>query len=156
MHERVTFDDRTWTIDRAAVAPTGEESPLPVVGVEKYDDDGSAVSVPLGRIAGSRSGDKGGNATLGIWALSDEAHNFLTSWWTPENVATLLPPEARSELHLWAIPSLRALGVSVTGWLGLGTASNIALDTQAKGLGEFVRARHLRVPQSVLDSVRRG
>ena len=111
------------------------------------------VSVPLGRIAGSRSGDKGGNATVGIWALTDEAYAFLTDWWTHENVAGLLPPEEYSGLRLWAIPSLRALGVTVTGWLGLGTASNVALDTQAKGLGEFLRARHVQVPQAVLDSI---
>ena len=86
----------------------------------------TCVSVPLGGIAGSRSGDKGGNATLGIWALSEEAHEFLSWWWTEDNAASLL------------------------------TATNIALDTQAKGLGEFVRARHLTVPRSVVESVSRG
>ncbi|GAA4261233.1 acyclic terpene utilization AtuA family protein [Dietzia aurantiaca] len=162
--ERVTFEGRTWLVERTAEAAPAEQIPLPVVGTgaaTRGDDDNYAssvehselVSVPLGRIAGSRSGDKGGNATVGIWALTDEAYAFLTDWWTHEKVAGLLPPEEYSGLRLWAIPSLRALGVTVTGWLGLGTASNVALDTQAKGLGEFLRARHVQVPQAVLDSI---
>lgn len=160
VRERVTFGDRTWEVERAASPAAGAQTPLPAVGEgsagEGKHDDNTAVSVPLGRIAGSRSGDKGGNATLGIWALSAEAHEFLAGWWTPENVAGLLPLEEHFGLRLWAIPTLRALGVTVTGWLGMGTASNLDLDTQAKGLGEFLRSRHLRVPQSVLDSVSRG
>jgi len=155
VRQRVTFDGRRWEVERAVVAPASEQTPLPGVGGSPLDDDEAPVSVPLGRIAGSRSGDKGGNATLGIWALSDEAHEYLARWWTEENVAGLLPPEEYLGLTLWSIPSLRALGATVTGWLGLGTATNIALDTQAKGLGEFVRARHLPVPQRVLDSVSR-
>ncbi|KAA0918865.1 acyclic terpene utilization AtuA family protein [Dietzia sp. ANT_WB102] len=155
--ERVTFEGRTWEVERAPALAAVDETPLPEVGTGKYEyDDETGVSVPLGSIAGSRSGDKGGNATLGIWALSDEAHEFLSRWWTEDNVASLLPPEEYSALRLWAIPSLRALGVTVTGYLGLGTATNIALDTQAKGLGEFVRARHLTVPRSVVESVSRG
>lgn len=163
--ERVTFEGRTWEVERAAAPTPVEQTPLPEVGAaaatrgnDDHDDVSSTagadlVSVPLGRIAGSRSGDKGGNATVGIWAQSDEAYAFLTDWWTQENVAGLLPPEEYSELRLWAIPSLRALGVTVTGWLGLGTASNLALDTQAKGLGEFLRACRVQVPQAVLNTI---
>ena len=42
---------------------------------------------------------------------------------------------------------------NVSGFYGdrRGVADNLALDPQAKGLGEFVRARHLEVPAELMD-----
>ncbi len=153
VQERVSVGGSTRTISRADVPTQTTLTPLPRVGGAALANE-PTVSVPLGSIAGSRSGDKGGNATLGVWALSTEAFEFLRAWWTPENVAGLLPDHSCSELRLWTIPTVRALGVTIVGWLGEGTASNLDLDTQAKGLGEFVRSRHLSVPKSVIDTVR--
>ncbi|OZF42622.1 acyclic terpene utilization AtuA family protein [Rhodococcus sp. 14-2470-1a] len=153
VQERLSVGGSTRTINRAVVPTQTTVTPLPQVGGAALPIE-STVSVPLGSIAGSRSGDKGGNATLGVWTLSTEAFEFLRAWWTPENVAGLLPDHPRSELRLWTIPTVRAVGVTIVGWLGDGTASNLDLDTQAKGLGEFVRSRHLSVPASVMDTVR--
>lgn len=152
--ERVTMDDKSWQVQRTQPGPI-RDVPLaaPLDSPEPDADPADLVNVPLGRIAGSRSGDKGGNATLGVWARSDEAYQFLRRWWTPDHVADLLHSRTSPgvTLRLWHLPTLRAVGVTVVGWLGQGTATNIALDTQAKGLGEFVRSRHIEVPRILLD-----
>jgi hypothetical protein len=102
-------------------------------------------------VFGARSGDKGGDATLGLWARSDAAHEWLSSWWDDEHVAWLLGEDAAGcGRRLRALPRLRAVGVTVVGFLGRGVADNLALDPQAKGLGEFVRARHVDMPEEPL------
>lgn len=152
VRERVTIDDRTWHVPRVQpeaardiVMNLPPTSPTPTDSVDH-------VRVPLGRIAGSRSGDKGGNATLGVWARTDAAHEFLCEWWTPEHVGELLGAGRDVTLRLWHLPNLRAVGATLVGWLGQGTATNILLDTQAKGLGEYVRARQIEIPRVLLDA----
>ncbi|MEJ2863137.1 acyclic terpene utilization AtuA family protein [Actinomycetospora sp. OC33-EN07] len=111
----------------------------------------ATTRAPLGRVAGARSGDKGGNATLGLWARDDDAYAWLAAWWDDEHVAWLLGEDAAGcPRRLWAFPRLRAVGVTVVGFLGRGVADNLALDPQAKGLGEFVRARHVDIPEELL------
>lgn len=152
VNERVTVNDRTWTVSRAQ-PEVALDIPL-----KQLTTPGAAsnpvelLRAPLGRIVGSRSGDKGGNATLGIWARTDAAYEFLYEWWTPEHVSALLGASPDVTLRLWHLPNLRALGATVVGWLGKGTATNTLLDTQAKGLGEFVRARHIEMPKVLLES----
>ncbi len=36
----------------------------------------------LGYVVGARSGDKGGDANLGDWARTDDAHEWLAGWLT--------------------------------------------------------------------------
>ncbi|MDD7965812.1 acyclic terpene utilization AtuA family protein [Actinomycetospora lemnae] len=149
----VGLDDRTWTVAPPTPAasergvPTPRSSEIPV-----RDDPGAPTTrVPLGRLVGARSGDKGGNATLGLWARDDAAYAWLSSWWGDEHVAWLLGEDAAGcPRRLWTFPHLRAVGVTVVGLLGRGVADNLALDPQAKGLGEFVRARHVDIPEELL------
>ena len=64
----------------------------------------------------------------------------------------LLGPDAEGcALRRWALPNVRAVGVTVVGFLGRGVADNLRLDAQAKGLGEFVRARHVDIPEELLS-----
>ncbi len=148
----VGLGDRTWTVpppapdtasERGVRAPRSSEIPV--------RSDSPTATVPLGRLVGARSGDKGGNATLGLWARDDDAYAWLSAWWDDEHVAWLLGEDAAGcGRRLWALPELRAVGVTVVGFLGRGVADNLALDPQAKGLGEFVRARHVEVPEELL------
>ena len=52
---------------------------------------GPTVRVPLGRPFGTRSGDKGGNANCGVWALSDESYSFLNEYLTVDEFKRLVP-----------------------------------------------------------------
>ncbi len=48
------------------------------------------------------------------------------------------------------LPNLRALNFVVEGLLGEGVAAQARFDPQAKGLGEWLRARHLDIPEALL------
>ena len=160
----VGLGDRTWTVppptsdgtnvdDRVRAVPENERRVRCFASSESAvrSDTGTTVRVPLGRLVGARSGDKGGNATLGLWARDDDTYAWLSAWWDDEHVAWLLGEDAAGcGRRLWALPELRAVGVTVVGFLGRGVADNLALDPQAKGLGEFVRARHVEVPEELL------
>ncbi|MFC5137323.1 acyclic terpene utilization AtuA family protein [Actinomycetospora rhizophila] len=146
----VGLADRTWTVPPPAVEPSERGLRAPRSSEQRVRSD-STVHAPLGRLVGARSGDKGGNATLGLWARDDDAYAWLSSWWDDEHVAWLLGEDAAGcTRRLWAFPALRAVGVTVVGFLGRGVADNLALDPQAKGLGEFVRARHVDIPEELL------
>lgn len=164
-------------------------------------DEGPQVRVPLGWIAGARSGDKGGNANVGVWipdpveieavalaageadALVDpvavtpedaarlwesddplqvddeavERADLVYGWLCalldrPGAVAELIPEAEGLPVQVVPLPNLRAVNVVIIGLLGRGVSENTSLDPQAKGLGEYLRARHICVPTHLLDT----
>ena len=106
--------------------------------------------VPLGTVAGARSGDKGGNANVGLWARTDDAAGWLLAWCTEANVRALLPEADGLRVDVHPLANLRAVNVVLHGLLGEGVASSSRFDPQAKGLGEYLRSRHVDVPVSLL------
>jgi hypothetical protein len=127
-------------------SPGGQPPQTPPTYVQ-----GDTVRMPLGTFLGARSGDKAGNATLGVWARDDAAHRWLRSWWSESRLRELLPETGGLELRLWEFPLLRACGVTVVGLLGAGVAANHALDGQAKALGEYLRAKVADIPADLLN-----
>ena len=106
---------------------------------------------PLGRVAGARSGDKGGNANIGLWTRDDAGYAWLAAFLTAERVRELLGPEAAAlPIDVHPLPNLRAVNVVVHGLLGDGVASSTRPDPQAKGLGEYLRSRVVDVPEELL------
>lgn len=137
--------------DAVEVAPTLAEPTeavvpaYPVVAVP----EGPSRRAPLGLVAGARSGDKGGNANLGVWVRTDEEYAWLEALLTVETLRTLVPDAGRVER--FALPNLKALNFVLHGLLGEGVASSTRLDPQAKSLGEFLRAKHVDIPISLLE-----
>jgi hypothetical protein len=124
----------------AAVAPPQPE-PLP---------PGPARRAPLGLIAGARSGDKGGSANVGVWVRTDEAWRWLANTLTVEKLRELLPEAADLPVTRHMLPNLRAVNFVVDDILGQGVAYQARFDPQAKGLGEWLRSRHVEIPESLL------
>jgi hypothetical protein len=210
------------TIDSEPVSDLPASATLPPGAVHDVDDSGfgfwsppapasdlvwqeryrrsPSQPVPLGRVAGARSGDKGGTANVGLWipdpveaeaialaagevdtlivpevrsaqdvvrlweqesalptdaaasAAADEAYQWLDLFTTaPGAVAFLIPEAADLEYRVVLFPHLRAVNICVKGLLGRGVSENSSLDPQAKGLGEYVRARVVDVPTGLLD-----
>jgi hypothetical protein len=106
--------------------------------------------VPLGTIIGARSGDKGGNANVGLWARSADAWTWLRSFLTIEQFRALLPEADDLEVRRFEFPNLSALNFVVVGLLGEGVASSTRPDPQAKGLGEYLRSRVVDIPVGLL------
>jgi hypothetical protein len=114
---------------------------------------GPTRRIALGRLCGARSGDKGGNANLGVWTRSDAAYAWLAGFLTPARLQALLPETARLEVRRFELPNLRALNFVIVGLLGEGVASSTRADPQAKSLGEWLRAREADVPEALLGGV---
>jgi len=107
------------------------------------------VRIPLGRIAGARSGDKGGNANVGLWARSDEAYDWLRRELTVPRFRELLTEAAGLGVQRYELPNLRAINFVVEGLLAPGVAATTRPDAQAKGLGEYLRSRTVSVPAAL-------
>jgi hypothetical protein len=141
---------------RVDIAPAGETravAPVPEPDLGRYHG-GSTRRVPLGTIVGARSGDKGGSANVGVWARSDNAFRWLAGELTAGRFRQLLPETSSLPVKRTLLPNLRAVNFVVDGILGDGVASNARHDPQAKALGEWLRARYVDVPESLLPAER--
>lgn len=110
------------------------------------------VDGPLGLIAHARSGDKGGNANVGVWVSDPAAWPWLAATLTVERFKALLPETARLTVDRYELPNLRALNFVVHGLLDGGATEARRLDGQAKALGEWLRARHVPIPARLLPA----
>lgn len=113
-------------------------------------DWGPTRRLPLGVVAGARSGDKGGSANIGLWARSDEAYRWLDESLSTARLVELLPEADGLVISRHRLPNLRAVNFVIEGILGRGVAENVRFDPQAKGLGEWLRSRHVDVPERLL------
>jgi hypothetical protein len=111
---------------------------------------GPVREVPLGTIAAARSGDKGGNANIGVWVRTDDQWRWLAGALTVERLTQMLPESAGLPVTRSVLPKLRAVNFVIEGILGQGAAYQARFDPQAKGLGEWLRARHIAIPEELL------
>ncbi len=125
--------------------PTGEPAHIPVTAWT-----GPTQRAPLGTVIGARSGDKGGDANLGVWARTDQAHAWLRGFLSTPRLKGLLPECARLDVERFELPNLRALNFVIHGLLGEGVAASTRFDPQAKALGEWLRSRVVDIPEAVL------
>ena len=109
------------------------------------------LRAPLGTLVGARSGDKGGNANIGVWTETDAAFGWLARGLTVEKLRELLPETADLRIDRHELPNIRALNFVVHGMLGEGVAAGTRQDAQAKGLGEWLRSRHVNIPLALIE-----
>jgi len=138
---RVEIPCATDTLELAPVDPPALPEPLPA---------GPTRRVPLGRIAAARSGDKGGSANVGVWVRTEEQWRWLANTLTVELLKQLLPETAVLPVTRHLLPNLRAMNFVIEGILGQGVAYQARFDPQAKGLGEWLRSRHVDIPERLL------
>lgn len=145
------------TVSVGAAQPPGSESAaaegrVPAVALPSPPPpDAESVQVPLGRLCGARSGDKGGNANVGLWTSTPEAYAWLVDYLGVERFRALVPEAAGLDVQRHRFDNLLALNFVVAGLLGRGVADSTRSDPQAKGFGEYVRAKVVDVPASLLD-----
>ena len=106
--------------------------------------------MPLGRLCGARSGDKGGAANVGLWAVSPAAYAWLRGYLTVDRFKGLLTEAASLPVERYELPNLLALNFVVPGLLAPGVSGTTRPDAQAKGLGEYLRSRLVPVPAALL------
>ncbi|MFG2135422.1 acyclic terpene utilization AtuA family protein [Streptomyces sp. NPDC048650] len=147
-------------VPHTAVLPDGTRVPIPPPSEvrewerladpelpEPLDPALPTRRAPLGLVAGARSGDKGGSANIGVWARTDRAWRWLAHSLTTDRLRELLPECADLPVDRHLLPGLRALNFVVDGLLGEGVAAQARFDPQAKAVGEWLRSRHMDIPE---------
>ncbi|MDQ0787647.1 hypothetical protein QFZ64_003144 [Streptomyces sp. B3I8] len=137
-----------------AVPDSGVPGDVPEPPLPAPLPPGPVRRAPLGLVAGARSGDKGGDANIGVWVRTEEAWRWLAHELTTDRLRQLLPETRAAGLTVTrhVLPNLRALNFVVTGILGEGVAAQVRFDPQAKALGEWLRSRHLDIPEALLTT----
>jgi hypothetical protein len=138
------------TVQVDSVIPPGEVSLQLPSGPAAAAPGGPTRRAPLGVVVGARSGDKGGNANLGVFARSDEAWAWLDGFLTRDRLRELLGEIADLQVDRYRLPALRSLNFVVHGLLDEGVAASTRQDPQAKSLGEWLRARVVDIPEALL------
>lgn len=111
--------------------------------------EAGGVVLQLGELFGARSGDKGGTANVGVWARSAAAWEWLREELTADRLRALLPETATLDITRVELPNLRAVNFVIDDILGEGVAYGARFDAQAKGIGEWLRSRHVAVPEAL-------
>ncbi len=151
-HTVVHGDGRREVVPAPAVskgeATSQSQSQPPALGAEL--DFGPTVDAALGSIVQARSGDKGGSANVGLWVDNDDAYDWLRATMTVDRVHALLPETAGMRIDRYELPNLRAINFVIQGLLDGGATEARRFDKQAKALGEWLRARHVAIPEKLL------
>ena len=148
--EKVHFDGKT-----TEVIPTSQldfeevyyqKEPAEVKQITENPD----TEIFFGDIFGTRSGDKGGCANLGVWSKNPEAYGFLFDYLTVGKLKELLPDLKSFEIDRFELPNILSLNFYIHGILQDGVSSSTRMDGQAKSLGEYLRAKKINVPKIIL------
>ena len=138
------------TREVSSVIPPGDVGVEPSAGPVASAPAGPTTRAPLGAVFGTRSGDKGGNANLGVFARSDEAWAWLDAFLSVDRLRALLPELAELPVDRYRLPAIRSLNFVIHGLLEEGVAASTRQDAQAKSLGEWLRARVVDLPEVLL------
>ncbi|MFJ8083494.1 acyclic terpene utilization AtuA family protein [Streptomyces sp. NPDC096205] len=147
-HTAVLDDGRRIAVTPSADSLVLDDVPQPLLPAPL--PAGPVRRAPLGLVAGARSGDKGGDANVGVWARTEEAWRWLAHELTVRRFQQLIPESDGLKVTRHVLPNLRALNFVVEGVLGEGVAARHRFDPQAKALGEWLRSRHLDIPEALL------
>ncbi|MDC0873965.1 DUF1446 domain-containing protein, partial [Gammaproteobacteria bacterium] len=123
-----------------------QKNPIEIAPTPK----GKTQKTPLGTLYGARSGDKGGCANLGVWAKTDAAYSFLFNFLTVTKLKELMPDLHKYKIDRYDLPNIKSLNFYIHEILEDGVSSNNRKDGQAKSLGEYLRAKIVDIPCSIL------
>ncbi|MCW2847308.1 MAG: hypothetical protein JWR90_1282 [Marmoricola sp.] len=136
--------------------PPVATQPVPTAdpGVTGPPDDAITRRIALGTFVHARSGDKGGDANVGLWVRAGERQAAQRQWLAhfvdADRVRRLVPEAADLDIEVFALPNLGGVNILVHGLLGEGVAASTRFDPQAKGLGEWLRSRLVDIPEELL------
>ena len=123
-----------------------QKEPIKIENVEIENEK----DIYFGDLYGTRSGDKGGCANLGIWAKNSHSFAFLYNFLTVNKLKELLPDLKEFKIERYELSNIYSLNFYIHDILQDGVSSNDRKDAQAKSLGEYLRAKKIKVPQSII------
>ena len=126
-----------------------QKEPIKIKKIKKEDEK----EIYFGEIYGTRSGDKGGCANLGVWAKTANSFAFLHDFLTVKKLKELLPDLNQYKIERFELANINSLNFYIHDILQDGVSSNDKKDGQAKSLGEYLRAKKVKVPQSIIGDI---
>ena len=126
-----------------------QKEPIKIKKTKKEDEK----EIYFGEIYGTRSGDKGGCANLGVWAKNADSFAFLHDFLTVKKLKELLPDLNQYKIERFELANINSLNFYIHDILQDGVSSNDKKDGQAKSLGEYLRAKKVKVPQSIIGDI---
>ncbi len=109
------------------------------------------LEIFFGDLFGTRSGDKGGCANLGVWAKNKNTYSFLYNFLTVERIKELMPDLNKYKVERFELPNIYSLNFYIHDILQDGVSSNNRKDSQAKSLGEYLRAKKILAPKEIVE-----
>lgn len=150
-HEAVLADGRRVPAPQPPCGPLVPQPPQDMPPPPAAADaEGLQRTVPLGWLAHARSGDKGGNSNVGVWARHPAAWPWLRQALTTDLVRQALHEARELPLVRHELPALHAVHVVLKGLLGRGGSSNLRADQVGKAIGELLLAHPVQVPVALL------
>jgi len=126
-----------------------QKEPIKIEKIDIKDEK----EIYFGEIFGTRSGDKGGCANLGVWAKNSQTFSFLYNFLTVDRLKDLLPDLREFKIERYELSNIKSLNFYIYDILQDGVSSNDRKDGQAKSLGEYLRAKKIKVPQSIIGDL---
>jgi hypothetical protein len=131
--------------DLPAEAPPAR--PLPTTG-----PNAATATVPLVALAYGRSGDKGDNANIGIFARRPEYEPILDAEVTEEAVAKYFAHRIEGKVTRWRLPGIHGFNFLLRQALGGGGMASLKADPLAKAFAQMLLDMPVRVPASLADA----
>ena len=146
--EKLHFNNESKVIE----SEKHQEQPINLekINIDEYVSK-DIEKINFGRIFGTRSGDKGGCANLGVWAKDASSYSYLYHFLTVKQLKKLLPDLDCFEIERYELPNIFALNFYVKGILENGVSSNNRRDGQAKSLGEYLGTKLIDCPKEFIE-----
>ncbi|TKA75002.1 hypothetical protein B0A55_02645 [Friedmanniomyces simplex] len=118
------------------------------------DSFGQTTRAPMGWVVLGRSGDKASDANIGFFVRQDDEYQWLCSLLTIPKMKQLLGPEYNGKgVDRFEIPGIRAVHFLLHDHLDRSYNASSTYDGLGKNVCEYLRAKHVEVPNKFL---RRG
>jgi hypothetical protein len=100
----------------------------------------------------ARSGDKGSNANVGLWVRHKDEWDWLRSLLSVETMKQLLADEYNGKkIDRFELPNMYAVHFLLHDHLDRGVSCSSSYDFLGKNVAEYLRNRHVDVPNKFLN-----
>ncbi|THW88659.1 DUF1446-domain-containing protein [Aureobasidium pullulans] len=107
---------------------------------------------PLGTVVHARSGDKANNSNAGFFVRHADEYPWLQSLLTVNKLKELLQDDYTGHsIERCEFPSILAVHFRIMDFLDGGIASSARIDGLGKGVGEYLRSKHVGIPIKFLQ-----
>ncbi|KAK6206950.1 hypothetical protein QIS74_13438 [Colletotrichum tabaci] len=143
---RVEIEPPADTVEFVYEQPTYEtESPVNLSSL------GPATTAPLGYVVHARSGDKGSDSNVGFFVRNADEWDWLRSLLTVSKIRELLGEDDKGKpIFRFELPHLFAVHFLLKDHLDRGVTAGSSYDFLSKNLAEYLRCKHVSVPDRYL------